>query len=46
MLFLDAHNNKGFSGGPVVAIQPNGKIVLVGVVSNYLNDDYKKAFKE
>ena len=37
-LFLDAHGNKGFSGGPVVFVphgQPGGELRVAGVVSFY-----------
>ena len=35
-IFLDAHGNKGFSGGPVVFVpheQPNGELHVAGIVS-------------
>ena len=37
-LFLDAHGNKGFSGGPVVFVpygQPKNKLRVAGIVSYY-----------
>ena len=37
-IFLDAHGNKGFSGGPVVFVpheQPNGDLQVAGIVSNF-----------
>ncbi|HBG62155.1 MAG: hypothetical protein A2Y03_00515 [Omnitrophica WOR_2 bacterium GWF2_38_59] len=40
MMFIDAYNNKGFSGGPVVAIDYNDgkKRRIVGVISGYKNE--------
>lgn len=41
-IFLDGHNNPGFSGGPVVIVNnaevDERKIKIIGVVSAYLND--------
>lgn len=37
-IFLDAHGNKGFSGGPVVFVpheQPNGELHVAGIVSHF-----------
>ena len=37
-IFLDAHGNKGFSGGPVVFVpheQPNGELHVAGIISNF-----------
>lgn len=40
-VFLDGHNNKGFSGGPVVWINPqNGKeSKIIGTISGYLTEN-------
>jgi hypothetical protein len=46
-IFLDGHNNPGFSGGPVVVTKLGAKndhrMKVIGVVSAYLNED--KVFK-
>ncbi|WP_457594065.1 trypsin-like peptidase domain-containing protein [Hydrogenimonas sp.] len=35
-VFLDGHNNKGFSGGPAIWIPPNSKkIQIIGTVTEY-----------
>ena len=37
-IYIDGHNNKGFSGGPVVFVpmgSPTNELKLAGVVSNY-----------
>ncbi|WP_082547577.1 serine protease [Rhodanobacter sp. Soil772] len=40
VVYLDAINNPGFSGGPIVTISPNGEVVIVAVVSAYrYNED-------
>lgn len=43
VLYLDGHNNPGFSGGPVVIIDLdsdlNSHYKVIGVVSGYVNDD-------
>lgn len=37
-LFLDGHNNPGFSGGPVVYLDVNTKkLTIAGVISGYHN---------
>jgi hypothetical protein len=42
-IFLDGHNNPGFSGGPVVVenfgTQNKHKMKIIGVVSAYLNEE-------
>lgn len=41
-IFLDGHNNPGFSGGPVVITNhENGKtrMQIIGIVSAYLNEE-------
>lgn len=40
-IFLDGHNNPGFSGGPVVVYNATSKnkILIVSVVSGYVNDN-------
>lgn len=35
-IFIDAHNNQGFSGGPVVVFDYNNKPKVCGVVSGYI----------
>jgi hypothetical protein len=39
-IFLDGHNNKGFSGGPVIWINPqnNKEIQIIGTISGYLTE--------
>ncbi len=37
-IYLDGHNNRGFSGGPVVVMRPGNIIKLIGVVSGFLGD--------
>ena len=37
-IYLDGHNNRGFSGGPVVVMRPGNKIKVIGVVSGFLGD--------
>lgn len=39
VLFLDGHNNRGFSGGPVVVVKDDRTIKVIGVVSGFLTDD-------
>lgn len=40
LIFLDGHNNPGFSGGPVVTVDPQHRVTVIGVVSGYrYNDD-------
>lgn len=43
LIFLDGHNNKGFSGGPVVVCLPGNKIKVIGIVSGFLNDIVNKS---
>lgn len=38
-IYLDGHNNRGFSGGPVVVIETNKTMKIIGVVSGFLNDN-------
>jgi hypothetical protein len=42
-IFLDGHNNPGFSGGPVVIInygtESQHKMRIIGVISAYLNEE-------
>jgi hypothetical protein len=46
VLVLDAHNNHGFSGGPVVAYKAsNNSMCLLGVVSGYLFESRKLEYK-
>jgi S1-C subfamily serine protease len=40
-LYLDGHNNPGFSGGPIVRRGANGETQIVGVVSGYRPEDEK-----
>jgi len=34
--FIDAHNNKGFSGGPIITVNEKGEINVVGVNVSYV----------
>jgi len=43
MIYLDGHNNRGFSGGPVVVTGKNNSIKVVGVVSGFLGDAVNKS---
>ena len=36
-VFLDGHNNPGFSGGPVVGYDDAKELVVIGIVSGYLH---------
>jgi len=38
-LYLDAHNNSGFSGGPIVTISSNREMNVVGVNVSYIKHD-------
>ncbi len=38
-IFLDGHNNPGFSGGPVVVRTSEDKMEIIGVISAYLNEE-------
>lgn len=38
-IFIDGHNNAGFSGGPIVKIAPDASMCVIGVVSGYLPCD-------
>lgn len=42
IIYLDGHNNRGFSGGPVVVVGNNNSIKLIGVVSGFLGDIVNK----
>jgi len=36
VIFIDGHNNPGFSGGPIVSVDPGSQTLrIVGVVSGY-----------
>lgn len=35
-LYIDAHNNIGFSGGPIITVNPKGEVQIVGVNVSYL----------
>ena len=40
IIYLDGHNNRGFSGGPIVyqrAVDKEGDMTVIGVVSGYLS---------
>ncbi|KGE16241.1 trypsin-like peptidase domain-containing protein [Paenibacillus wynnii] len=40
VIYLDGHNNSGFSGGPVAFKKPNGKeYQICGVISGYLSQN-------
>jgi len=41
LIYLDGHNNRGFSGGPLV-IADNNKIKIIGVVSGFIGDNVNK----
>jgi len=41
-IYLDGHNNRGFSGGPVVTVDSGNAIKIIGVVSGFLGDDQNK----
>ncbi len=38
-LYIDAHNNKGFSGGPVITTNNKGEIKIIGVNVSYLKHE-------
>lgn len=38
-MYIDAHNNIGFSGGPVVTIDKNNSVQITGVNVSYLKHD-------
>jgi len=38
VIFIDGHNNKGFSGGPVVFFNQAKKLCVCGIISAYIND--------
>ena len=38
-IYLDAHNNTGFSGGPVIQIKKDNSINVIGVNVSYLKHD-------
>lgn len=44
-IFLDGHNNPGFSGGPVVVIDQSNprenKMNIIGIISAYFNEEKK-----
>lgn len=45
-MVLDGYNNLGFSGGPVVAYDPNSKkMCLVGVISGYIPEPVSVQYK-
>jgi hypothetical protein len=39
-IYLDGHNNEGFSGGPVIWVYPNdpNRLKIIGTVSGYLRE--------
>jgi S1-C subfamily serine protease len=39
ILFCDGHNNPGFSGGPMITIDPDRRVHVIGVVSGYRHHD-------
>lgn len=41
-IFLDGHNNRGFSGGPLVTVDNKNVVTIIGVVSGYLGDGQNK----
>ena len=42
IIYLDGHNNRGFSGGPVTITNKDNKTQIIGVVSSYLGDSVNK----
>lgn len=38
-LYIDAHNNRGFSGGPIITTNNKGEIKIVGVNISYLKHE-------
>ena len=46
VLVLDGHNNRGFSGGPVLAYDTSiKKMCIVGVISGYFNETINVQYK-
>jgi hypothetical protein len=49
ILVIDAHNNRGFSGGPAYTNTSDGKINVIGVISSYFYQEtplYEKIVNE
>lgn len=42
LIYLDGHNNRGFSGGPVVTVDNKNAVKIIGVVSGFLGDNMNK----
>lgn len=44
IIYLDGHNNRGFSGGPVVVFKndTNNDLQIIGVVNSFINDTVNK----
>lgn len=38
-IYLDVHNNRGFSGGPVVVSDTSGNSIIIGVIRGYFDDN-------
>ena len=46
VIVLDGHNNRGFSGGPVLAYDPSiKKMCIIGVVSGYFSETKNVQYK-
>ena len=39
LIYCDAHNNPGFSGGPIVTVGANNQVHVIGVVSGFRHND-------
>ncbi|MDD4804049.1 MAG: hypothetical protein PHN69_02650 [Candidatus Pacebacteria bacterium] len=42
IIYFDGHNNRGFSGGPVVIVEKDNLIKIIGVVSAFLGDSVNR----
>jgi hypothetical protein len=38
-IYIDGHNNKGFSGGPVVWVKPDSSAKIIGTISGFLTEN-------
>lgn len=45
-IYIDAHNNPGFSGGPVINILSGGKTQIIGVNVSYIKHENEVAFED
>ena len=39
VIYIDAHNNNGFSGGPIITIDSENQVQIIGVNTSYLKHD-------